>query len=115
MRFSALVAVLPDELEQKAVEAAREAGAAGVTIMDARGIGAEARKSFLGMTYEGSQSVLLWVLEKRLALTVLKSLFRELGLDQDPRGVAFITDISHLAGIDRRQIDRFEEQIKEDI
>jgi len=115
MRFSALIAVLPDDLEEQAIATAKEAGAGGVTIMDARGIGAEARKTFLGMTYEGSQSVLMWVLEKRTALGVLKAVSRELGLEDDPRGVAFTVDIAHLAGIGRKQIEQFQEQVKEDL
>ncbi len=115
MRFSALVAVLPDELEEQAIAIAKQAGAGGVTIMDARGIGADARKTFLGMTYEGSQSVLLWVLEKKVALGVLKALRREVDLDNDPRGVAFITGIDHLAGIGRSQLEQFQEKIKDEL
>ena len=40
MKFSALVAILADELEEKAIKVAKEAGAEGVTIMSARCIGA---------------------------------------------------------------------------
>ncbi|WP_018173905.1 MULTISPECIES: hypothetical protein [unclassified Thioalkalivibrio] len=115
MRFSALIAVLPDDLEQRAIETAKAAGAGGVTIMDARGIGAEARKTFLGMTYEGSQSVLMWVLEKKVALNVLKVISQDLELEGDPRGVAFTVDIAHLAGIGRKQIEQFQEHVKEEI
>ncbi|ADC71601.1 conserved hypothetical protein [Thioalkalivibrio sp. K90mix] len=115
MRFSALIAVLPDDLEQRAIETAKVAGAGGVTIMDARGIGAEARKTFLGMTYEGSQSVLMWVLEKKVALNVLKAVSQDLELEGDPRGVAFTVDIAHLAGIGRKQIEQFQEHVKEEI
>ncbi|WP_018169657.1 MULTISPECIES: hypothetical protein [unclassified Thioalkalivibrio] len=115
MRFSALVAVLSDDLEEQAIATAKEAGAGGVTIMDARGIGAEARRTFLGMTYEGSQSVLLWVLEKKVALDVLKCISKELDLANDPRGVAFTVDVAHLAGIGRKQIEQFQEQVKEEL
>ncbi|WP_018864413.1 MULTISPECIES: P-II family nitrogen regulator [Thioalkalivibrio] len=115
MRFSALIAVLPDDMEPRAIETAKAAGAGGVTIMDARGIGAEARKTFLGMTYEGSQSVLMWVLEKKVALNVLKAVSQELELEGDPRGVAFTVDIAHLAGIGRKQIEQFQEHVKEEI
>ncbi|MBS3799403.1 MAG: transcriptional regulator [Thioalkalivibrio sp.] len=115
MRFSALVAVLSEDLEERAIATAKNVGAGGVTIMDARGIGAEARKTFLGMTYEGNQSVLLWVLERKMALDVLKAVSKELDLGSDPRGIAFTVDLAHLAGIGRKQIEQFQKQVKDEI
>lgn len=115
MKFSLLVALLADELEEKAVESAREAGACGVTILNGRGIGAEEKKTFFGLTYEGSQSVLLFVLERKLSVTVLKALTRDLELDRHSKGVVFTLPMEHTAGLDTEQILRFQEQIKSDI
>ncbi len=115
MKFAVLVAILADDLEEKALDVAREAGAAGVTILDARGIGAQEKRTFFGLTYEGSQSVLVFVLEKKLSLTVLKRLTAELDLKNDSRGVVFTLPLEHIAGIDTRQIERFEQRIKDDI
>ncbi len=115
MKFAVLVAILADDLEEKALEIAREAGAAGVTILDARGIGAQEKKTFFGLTYEGSQSVLVFVLEKKLSLVVLKSLTEKLNLRNDSKGVVFTLPLEHIAGIDTTQIQRFEQRIKDDI
>jgi nitrogen regulatory protein PII len=115
MKFAVLVAILADDLEEKALDIARQAGAAGVTIMDARGIGAQEKKTFFGLTYEGSQSVLVFVLEKKLSLTVMKRLSTELNLKTESRGVVFTLPLEHIAGIDTTQIERFEQRIKDDI
>ena len=115
MKFAVLVAILADDLEERALDVARQAGAAGVTILDARGIGAQEKKTFFGLTYEGSQSVLVFVLEKKLSLTVLKRLTVELDLKNDSRGVVFTLPLEHIAGIDTWQIERFEQRIKDDI
>jgi len=115
MKFSVLVAVLAEDLEEKAIDVAKQAGAGGVTILDARGIGAEEKKTFFGLTYEGSQSVLLLVLEKKLSLTVMKALTRELDLANHSKGVVFTIPLEHIAGIDTGQINRFQENIKDDI
>ncbi|PTD96154.1 P-II family nitrogen regulator [Pseudothauera lacus] len=115
MKFAVLVAILADDLEEKALEIAREAGAAGVTILDARGIGAQEKKTFFGLTYEGSQSVLVFVLEKKLSLTVLKKLTEQLNLRTESKGVVFTLPLEHIAGIDTSQIQRFEQRIKDDI
>lgn len=115
MKFSVLVAILAEELEEKAIEVARATGAGGVTIMGGRGIGAQKKKTFFGLTFEGSQSVLVFVLEKKLSLAVLKALNQALDLRSDTRGVVFTLPLEHLAGIDLRQIQQFEERLKDDI
>jgi hypothetical protein len=46
MKFSVLVAILAEELEEQAIEVARRHGAGGVTILGAKGIGAKEKKTF---------------------------------------------------------------------
>ncbi|TVQ40054.1 MAG: transcriptional regulator [Wenzhouxiangella sp.] len=115
MKFSVLVAILAEEMEDKAIDLAREAGAGAVTLLSGRGITGDEKKTFFGLTYEGSQSVLVFVLEKKLSLQVLKVLTRELNLDDDPRGIAFTFPLEHLGGIDTREIDQFTRQIEDEI
>lgn len=115
MKFSVLVAILAEDLEEQAIDIAKRSGAGGVTLLDGRGIGAKEKKTFFGLTYEGSQSVLVMVLEKKLSLSVLKNLSRELELKNSSRGVVFTIPLEHIAGIDMRQIQQFEEHIKHDI
>ncbi|MBW7862136.1 MAG: transcriptional regulator [Rhodocyclaceae bacterium] len=115
MKFSVLVAILAEDLEEKAIDAARRAGAGGVTILDGRGIGAQEKKTFFGLTYEGSQSVLVFVLERKLSLAVMKAMVSELDLRKESRGVVFTIPLEHIAGIDTTQILQFEQRIRDDI
>ncbi|SEP95749.1 hypothetical protein SAMN05421693_11229 [Ectothiorhodospira magna] len=115
MKFAVLVAIVADELEEKAIDVAKQAGAGGVTMLDARGVGAKEKKTFFGLTYEGSQSVLICVLEKKLSLRVMKALTIELELARHSKGVVFTVPLDHIAGIDTRQLERFEAQIKDDL
>ena len=114
MRFAVLVAVVPEQDEEKAVATAKAAGAGSVTIMKGRGQGLEEQKTFFGLTYEGAESVLLFVLERRLAVRVLKSLHTELDL-QHSDGYAFTFPVEHLAGINFKELSHFEESVKEEI
>ncbi len=115
MKFSVLVAILAEDLEEKAIDVAKRTGAGGVTILDGRGIGAKEKKTFFGLTYEGSQSVLIFVLEKKLSLTVLKNISKELDLKNHSKGVIFTIPLEHIAGIDTTQIQQFEDHIKDEI
>jgi hypothetical protein len=115
MKFSVLVAILAEELEEQAIDVARRAGAGGVTILGGKGIGAKEKKTFFGLTVEGSQSVLVFVLEKKLSVQVLKKISQELALQKSSRGVVFTLPLEHISGIDITQIQQFEEHIKDDI
>ncbi|EXJ10130.1 MULTISPECIES: P-II family nitrogen regulator [Nitrincola] len=116
MKFSVLVAIVPEELEQKVVDNARDLGAGGITILGGRGIGNNTKKTFFGMTYEGSQSVVLMVLEKGLSLEILKAI-QELLIDKDKKshGVVFTFALEHLGGIDLSQLSKFENHLKDSI
>lgn len=114
MKFAALVAILADDLEEQAIESAREAGAGGVTILDARGIGTREKETFFGLPYEDSQSVLLFVLEQELSARVLERLTRDLELDTHSKGVVFTLPLEHVAGIDPQQLERFQSRLNDE-
>merc|ERR1712138_301907 len=106
MKFSALVAIVPEDLEQECIAAARDCGAGGITVMSGRGISNTAKKTFFGLTYDGSQSVLLMVLEKSLSLDILKALQKILMPDHnDSQGLVFTLPLEHLGGIDMSQVE----------
>lgn len=115
MRFSALVAILAEELEEPAIDSAKSAGAGGVTILSGRGIGTREKKTIFGLTYEGSQSVLLFVLERKLSVRVLKQMTRDLELDTHSKGVVFTIPLEHITGMDLGQLEQFESRLRDDL
>ncbi|MGD9387617.1 MAG: transcriptional regulator [Gammaproteobacteria bacterium] len=115
MKFSVLVAIVADELEEKAIDSAKAAGAGGMTLLNGRGIGAEERKTFFGLSYQGSQVALVCILERKLSVTVMKRLTEDLELKTESKGVVFTLPLEHIAGIDMRQVASFAEQIREEI
>lgn len=112
MKFTAIVVIAPDDLEDRIIEHAQGAGATGVTILPGKGIGGEARKTFFGLTFEGTQSVLLMVVGSHLGAPILKELHSILVKGTESRGLAFAVPIEHLTGIDVRQVVRFEEHLR---
>ena len=116
MKFSVLVAIVPEDQEQDCVTAARDLGAGGITVIPGRGISNTAKKTFFGLTYDGSQSVLLMVLEKGLSLDILKVIQKILMPDHnDSRGLVFTLPLEHLGGIDMSQVAKFEQHLKDSL
>ena len=115
MKFSVLLAVLAEEMEDKAIDIAKKEGAGAVTLFNARGITADEKKTFFGLTYEGSQSILMFILERRLSLQVMKRLTRELDLENDSRGVVFTFPIEHVGGFNMEEVEQFTESLKDEL
>ncbi len=115
MTFSLLIAVVENSLEDSAIDVAKANGAGGVTILQGKGIGLNEKKTFFGLTYERSESVLLFVLEKRVSVRVMKALKRELKLETENKGIVMSVPIEHLAGIANKQIEAFADRVKEEL
>lgn len=112
MKFTAVVVIAPPDLEDTTIEVAQRAGATGVTILEGKGIGGQQKRTFFGLTFEGSQSVLLMVVGTHLATPILKALHQVLGDGENSHGIAFNVPIDHLTGIDTRQVVKFEEYMR---
>jgi len=113
MKFVALVAIIPDSQEEKAIEVAKEHGAGAVTILNGRNIGLKEKKIFFGLTLEENVSILLFVLPRKLSMKVMKSLREEFGLDNhDNNSLIFTVPLSHVAGLNNDELHQFENDIK---
>jgi hypothetical protein len=111
MKFVVVVAITPEELEDEAVTRAQAEGAAGVTVLSGKGLGAAARKTFFGLTFEGSQSVLVMVVARHVALGILKAMRDLLVEGEDSKGLAFSLPVEHVAGLNMEQLMTFDKHL----
>jgi hypothetical protein len=113
MKFIALVTIIQDKHEEKAIKVAKENGAGGVTIIHGKNIGLEEKKVFFGLTLEENVSILMFVLPKRSSLKVMRALREEFDLDNyENSGMIFSLPLSHVAGLDNEELHKFESDIR---
>lgn len=113
MKFVALVVIAPSEYESDFKRIAKEAGASGATVFDAKGSGVEEKKVFFSLTFEGNQTVLLYILEEGMSRKVLRALKRFID-ESENKGLAFSTPIVNLVGLDKALLGKFEKNIEEE-
>ncbi|MFP4332997.1 MAG: P-II family nitrogen regulator [Campylobacterales bacterium] len=111
MKFVALAIITSSEHEDKMKKIAKEAGATGATIIQARGSGYEEKKSFFSLTFEGNHTILLYLLEKKMSKSVLKAIKKDVDGDKSSV-VAFTMPINDIVGLDQNLLNSFEENIK---
>ena len=113
MKFSALVVIIEDKYEEKAIAVAKESGAGSVTVLHGRSIGLKEKKVFFGLTLEENVSLLLFILPMRVSLNVMRKIKDKFDFaNQENKGMAFTLPLSHIAGLDIDEIHKFENDVK---
>jgi len=113
MKFVTLVAIVTAEHEENIKIVAKEAGASGAMVIQAKGSGFEEKKSFFSLTFEGNHTILLYILEEKMSRSVLKAIKKEIEQEKSD-GIAFTSPIGHIVGLNQKIIEKFEEKIKID-
>ena len=114
MHFKLIIALVDDSKTTDVIDAAREAGATGTTVMsNASGEGMEKSKTFFGLTLETQRDVLFMLVEEHLSRHILETI-REAGEFETKKGtgVAFQVDVEDVVGI-THQIEELTEKIEE--
>lgn len=101
MHFKLLLAFVEDAKTEAVIEAAREAGATGCTVVNhARGEGLQASKSFFGLTLSSQRDVLLMLVEEHLSRQILERIGEAGEFDAKPgTGIALQLDVEDAIGV----------------
>jgi nitrogen regulatory protein PII len=101
MHFKMIIVFVEDSKTEKVMEAAREAGATGATVIsNARGEGLKVSKTFFGLTLETQRDVVMLLVEEHLSRHILEEINRAGQLDAEPgTGIAFQLDVEDAVGI----------------
>lgn len=81
------------------VDVAREHGARGGTILNARGVVKEDAARFFGITVHADKEILMMVVEKNIRDRVLNAIYKELGMAKKAKGIVFSLPVSDVAGL----------------
>ncbi len=101
MHFKLIIAFVEDKKTDEIMQAAREAGATGATVINnARGEGLEEAKTFFGLTLSTQRDVLLLLVEKHLSRHILEHIGEVGEFDEKPgTGIAVVLDVEDAVGV----------------
>ena len=92
-------AIVNSGFAEDVMEVAREQGARGGTILNARGVVREEAAAFFGITLHQEKEILMMVVEKSIRDNVLNAIYKQMGMDKKARGIAFSLPVSDVAGL----------------
>ncbi|SFV87972.1 Nitrogen regulatory protein P-II [hydrothermal vent metagenome] len=114
MHFKLIIAFVDNDKTDVILQAAREKGATGSTIISqARGEGLNHNTTFLGLSIDTPRDVLLLLVEQHLSRSILESVAKAGEFDRDDQeGIAFQIDVEDAVGI-AHQIKVLETAVEE--
>lgn len=98
-KIELIVAIVNNGYADDVMEAARDAGARGGTILHARGAGVEAQDRFYGITIQSEKEVVLLVVEQENKAAIMKAICAKAGLKQEGRGLVFSLPVEDAVGM----------------
>ncbi len=99
VQFSAVHVIVPQEKEEEALLAAKDAGADGVTIMRAHGMGLDKMENFYNRLHSGeTDSNLMFITPTKKVERIIKKIMDELDLIGEGAGITYSYPITNLKG-----------------
>ena len=97
--YEVIFAIVNSGFADEAMAIAREHGARGGTILNARGVAREDEAVFFGITIHAEKEILMLVVEKAIRDDILNALYQHMGMGKKAQGIAFSLPVSDAAGL----------------
>ena len=105
MHFKMIIVFLEDDKTDAVMDAAREAGATGATVINnARGEGLKQSTTFFGLSLETQRDVVLFLVEEHLSRHIIEEINRVGEFDAKPgTGIAVQIDVEEAVRVAAQQ------------
>ena len=116
MHFKLIISFVEDSKTDLVMNAAREAGATGATVINnARGEGLAKKKTFFGLSLETQRDVVLFLVEEHLSRHILEKIAEVGEFEERPgTGIAIQIDVEDAVGV-MHQIERLVDVVEDEL
>jgi len=116
MHFKLIIAFIDDTKSDIVMDAAREAGATGATVIsNARGEGLKKSKTFFGLSLETQRDVLLFLVEEHLSRQILEKIAEVGNFDKGKgEGIAIQIDVEDAVGV-AHQVEKLVNVVEDEL
>ena len=111
MRFKLILASVKTDITDKIVDAAKEAGATGATIIPGRGTGIHEAKTFFGLSLEAQTDIIMFLVEEHIITQILEAIKKAGEFHKPGTGIAFVLPVEHVVGLES-QMEKFKQDVR---
>lgn len=109
--YSLIITIVNRGFSEEVMDAARDAGARGGTIMYAHGAGLKETETFFGISIHPEKELVLVLATNETRPAIMQSIVKRVGMDTEGAGITFSLPVTNVAGI--AHINSFEEKKEE--
>ena len=112
-KFELVIVIVNQGFGDTVMDAARECGARGGTILNARGTARAEAESKYGIMIHPDKEVVLILANVKIKEKILHAIYEQVGLDTPGQGIAFTTPVDDVVGLtNKKKIKQINEEIK---
>jgi nitrogen regulatory protein PII len=100
-QFEMVFAIINSGYSEEVMDAVKECGATGGTILNARGTANTEIEKFFGISISSEKEVVMIIIPKKIKEAVLKVIYEKVGLDTPGQGIAFTLPVDDVVGINK--------------
>ena len=97
--YEVIFAIVNDGYADDVMAVAREQGARGGTIINARGVAKEDAAAFFGISVHTEKEIVMMVVPKTIKDDILNAIYKEMGMAKKAQGIAFSLPVTDTAGL----------------
>lgn len=97
--YEVIFAIVNEGYAEDVMDVARQQGARGGTILNARGVAREEAAAFFGISLNIEKEIVIMVVHKDIKNDILNAIYKEMGMAKKAQGIAFSLPVTDTAGL----------------
>lgn len=98
-KFEMILCIVNTGFSETVMDAAKEVGARGGTVIHARGTANKEAEQFFHITIQPDKEIVMILVPEKIKDDVLRALYRSAGLKTEGQGIAFSLPVDNVVGI----------------
>ncbi|MBQ7308461.1 MAG: P-II family nitrogen regulator [Clostridia bacterium] len=107
--FEAIITIVNSGYEDQVMNDAKECGATGGTIINAKGTAKHDAENFFGLSIHPEKSILLIIAPTKIKNKILEAIYRSFNINKEAQGILFTLPVDNVSENLLNQLDNLEQ------
>lgn len=100
-KFEAIICIVNSGFSEVVMASARECGATGGTVINARGTAKEETEKLFNISIHPEKEIVLILAPAKIKDDILHSIYKNVGLNSEGQGIAFSVSVDDVVGLSK--------------
>ena len=105
-KYKCVFAIVNNGFSEVAMEAAKNCGAKGGTILQGRGTASKEAEKFFNISISPEKEIVMILAKNELVEEILKGLYNAIGSKTQAQGIAFTLPVDEVVGLEEKSIKK---------